>query len=227
MSATILPVTEVIEYPYDDDEPMADSTLEFDWLELLFAGLEAQYRDATDVTVTSNNFWYPVEGDPLTVVAPDIMVVFGRPKLPRKSYMQWREEGIGPQVTIEVRSASNTRKNLKATFQFYQRFGVQEYYLIDPWRDKLEGWQRDGTKLKKIAKMNGWVSPRLGIRFDAREDGLHVIGADGEEFLMSRERARQQRKVLEESQRKTAELEVNREKLAAKLRELGVDPDKL
>src|SRR5262249_38603314 len=153
-------------------------------------GLETQYRDATDVMVSSNNFWYPVEGDPRTACAPDIAVVFGRPKQPRKSYMQWKELGIAPQVTMEIRSESNSSKNLKKCFDFYQRFGVEEYYLIDPWRHALDGWKRDGKRLKKIAQMNGWVSPRLGIRFELREDWLHVIGADGQEFLMTRERAR-------------------------------------
>ncbi len=227
MSSTILPANKVIDYPFEDDIPLADSTLQFDWLEMLFAGLEAQYRDAADVMVASNNLWYPIEGDPRTATAPDIMVVFGRPKQPRKSFMQWKEQGIGPQVTMEIRSPSNSTKDLKKCFDFYQRFGVEEYYLIDPWKDTLDGWKREGKKLKKIAKMNGWVSPRLGLRFELRKDWLHIIGADGEEFLMIRERARRQQRALEESQRAAAKAEAERKKLAAKLRELGVDPDKL
>ena len=234
MSSAILPESGIIEYPYEDDVPSADSTLQFDWLERLFAGLEAQYRDAVDVMVASNNLWYPVEGDPRTSSAPDIMVAFGRPKKVRKSYLQWKEEGIGPQVTMEIRSGSNSTKNLKKCFEFYQRFGVEEYYLIDPWKDTLDGWTRVGKKLKKIAKMNGWVSPRLGIRFDVRADWLHMIGADGQEFLMVRERARRQQEQgrrqqqeLEDSKRAAAKSEADRKKLAAKLRELGVDPDTL
>jgi Uma2 family endonuclease len=220
MSSTILPGRKVIEYPSSDDIPLADSTLQFDWLEMIFAGLETQYRDAADITVASNNLWYPIEGDPRTSAAPDIMVVFGRPKKVRPSYMQWKEDGIGPQVTMEVRSPSNSTKNLKRCFEFYQRFGVEEYYLIDPWRKTLDGWKREGKKLKKIARMNGWVSPRLGIRFDVRDDWLHIIGADGNEFLMVRERARKQQQVTENDRRKI-------KALRAKLRELGIDPDKL
>src|SRR5262249_48195823 len=150
MSTSILPASDVIDYPYCDGEPVADSPLQFDWLVLLFAGLEAQYRDA-NVMIASNCFWYPVEGEPKTVGAPDIMVVFGRPKQHRKSYMQWKEEGIGPQATMEVRSPSNSSKNLQKTFRFYERFGIEEYYLIDPWTDRLEGWKREGKKLKPIA----------------------------------------------------------------------------
>jgi hypothetical protein len=32
------------------------------------------------VVVAADNFWYPVEGEPQTVFAPDVYVVFGRPK---------------------------------------------------------------------------------------------------------------------------------------------------
>ena len=35
--------------------------------------------------------WYPVEGQPNICQAPDVMVVWGRPKGERKSYLQWLE----------------------------------------------------------------------------------------------------------------------------------------
>jgi Uma2 family endonuclease len=227
MSASTLPTAEVVDYPESDGEPLAESTLQLDWLVLLFDGLEAQFRDAENILVTADLFWYPVKGDPKTVIAADVMVAFGRPKQPRRSYLQWNEEGIAPQVTFEIRSPSNTRKNLQAAFKFYERYGVEEYYLYDPWSDTLEGWRRSRKKLSRIGEMNGWVSPRLGIRFEMQSDGLHVFGTDGQEFLMSRERARRQEQALEKGRQIAATLEFERQKLAAKLRELGVDPDSI
>lgn len=238
------PVREEIEYPESDGEPLGENSLQVDWIVLLYNGLEAQYRDVDDVVVSADLFWYPVEGDPKTVTAADVMVVFDRPRRPRPSYMQWREEGVAPQVTIEVCSPSNSKKNLRATFEFYDRFGVEEYYLIDPVKDTLQGWQRKGGRLKKIKSMAGWVSPRLGIRFQPERDGLHVFGVDGREFLMPREQARliahaesklreaEAERRLAEAQQKKAQAdkqqaEETRRKLAEKLRELGVDPDSL
>ena len=205
-----------IEYPSSDGEPVAENSLQLDWMVLLVNGLEAQYRETTDVLIAADLFWYPIEGDPKTATAADVMVIFGRPKKVRMSYMQWKEEGIAPQVTIEVCSPSNSKKNLKKTFEFYDRFGVEEYYLIDPLKDTLQGWRRIDGDLKKIKSMVGWVSPRLGIRFEPKPDGLHVFGANGREFLMNRERTR-----LEA----LAEIELQR--LVAKLRELGIDPKSL
>ena len=33
---------------------------------------------------------------------------------------------------------------MKRKFEFYQRHGVEEYYLYDPFSGKLEGWLRRG-----------------------------------------------------------------------------------
>lgn len=60
------------------------------------------------------------------------MVVFGRPKGDRGSYLQWLEDGIAPQVVIEVLSPGNTLAEMAHKLQFYARYGVEEYYLYDP-----------------------------------------------------------------------------------------------
>lgn len=244
-----------IEYPSSDGEPLAESSLQLDWIFLLVNGLTAQFRDDKDTVVAADLFWYPVEGDSKTATAADVMVVFGRPKQDRMSYMQWKEENIGPQVTIEVCSPSNSKKNLQATFEFYDRFGVEEYYLIDPRKHTLQGWRRIDGDLKKIKSMVGWVSPRLGIRFQPKPDGLHVFGSDGREFLMNDERVqleawteRERRNEIERLKAETERSKVETKRLqdetkrlqneaeglkaqaeirrlSAKLRELGIDPE--
>jgi Uma2 family endonuclease len=45
-------------------------------------------------------------------VAPDVMVVFGRPKGERRSYRQWQEGNIAPQVVFEILSSGNTLKEM-------------------------------------------------------------------------------------------------------------------
>ena len=57
--------------------------------------------------VAGDLLWYPVEGKPSIRTAPDVMVVFGRPKGDRGSYKQWEEDGIAPQVVFEVLSPGN------------------------------------------------------------------------------------------------------------------------
>ena len=108
MSTTARPTApEEIEYPDSDGEPMAENTLQWEWIVAIKAGLDTVFLDNPDVFVASDLFWYPVEGDNTTRLAPDVMVAFGRPKGRRGSYMQWREEGIAPQVVVEVLSPGN------------------------------------------------------------------------------------------------------------------------
>jgi Uma2 family endonuclease len=52
--------------------------------------------------VAGDLLWYPVEGDNKLRQAPDVMVVFGRPKGDRGSYKPWEEDNIPPQVVFEI-----------------------------------------------------------------------------------------------------------------------------
>lgn len=71
------------------------------------AGLDALFKDNADIFVAGDLLWYPIEGDNKIRMAPDVMVVFGRPKGDRGSYQQWREDNIPPQVVFEVLSPGN------------------------------------------------------------------------------------------------------------------------
>src|SRR5262245_61638349 len=109
MSAPVHPVPPgPIYYPESDGQPMADNTKQFDWILLLAGNLKALFRDRPDVFVSGNQFWYPAEGEPGIVAAPDVYVVFGRPKGDRPSYKQWEEGDIPMTVVFEVRSPENS-----------------------------------------------------------------------------------------------------------------------
>jgi Uma2 family endonuclease len=233
-----------IEYPDSDGKPMSDHTLQYKWIVVIREGLGLQFVDDLDIFVGANLLWYPVEGQPTIRGAPDIMVAFGRPQGERGSYKQWVEAGIAPHVVFEVLSPGNRPGEMRRKFEFYERYGVEEYYIYDPFKGTLEGWLRRGSELKKIASMRGFVSPRLGIRFEPGRgsDNLRIVGRDGEPFEtpvdISRRRAEADRRAQAEHQRAEAEreraeaererAEAERERAAryaAKLRELGIEPD--
>jgi hypothetical protein len=69
--------------------------------------------------------------------------------------------------------------------------------------------------------MAGWVSPRLGIRFELVNAELQLIRPDGERFLTYVELEQQRRQERAARQ----QVEQQAQQLAAKLRELGVDPE--
>lgn len=238
-----------VEYPSSDGKPMAENTLQFQWIVTIKEGLEAVFRDRPDVFVAGDLLWYPVEGDPRTRTAPDAMVVFGRPKGYRGSYQQWREDGIAPQVVFEVLSPGNRAGEMKRKLKFYEQFGVEEYYLYDPDNPHLDGWLRRDDRLKPIDELDDWVSPKLGIRFDLSGDELVIHGPDGRPFLtyvelaserdqaqlqwaeaerqlaqVERRRTEAERRRTEAERQRDAERE-RAERLAARLRELGIDPE--
>jgi Uma2 family endonuclease len=201
-------------YPDSDGQPMAENTLQFQWIVTLQGGLDALFAGDPNVFVAGDLLWYPVEGDPLTRCAPDAMVAFGRPKGYRGSYKQWEEGGIPPQVAFEVLSPGNRAAEMREKLRFYERFGVQEYYIYDPGHNRLEIRLRAGEALRPLPNPSGWVSPRLGVRFELTPETLQLFRPDGEPFATYVELARMHRTEKHRAER-----------LAAQLRALGIDPD--
>lgn len=279
MSTTLPPPGIEIEYPDSDGQPMAENTLQFQWIVTVKEGLEAVFRNDPNVFVAGDLLWYPVIGQPGIRTAPDAMVVFGRPKGYRGSYKQWEEDGIAPQVVFEILSPGNRPTELVEKLKFYERYGVEEYYQYDPDHGPLRAWKRGESGLEEIPQTYGYTSPRLGVTFLPGEgpDNLKLIAPNGRpletyaELYESREaqeqrawastrRARaaakraQAEKKRAEAERKRAEAadkrieaaveqieasakrmqaaeeraqtaEERAERLAAKLRELGVELD--
>ncbi|MEG3864172.1 MULTISPECIES: Uma2 family endonuclease [unclassified Microcoleus] len=222
--------TEEIIYPSSDGQPMADSTIQYKLIVTIKEGCESLFKNDPNVFVAADLLWYPVEGRPDISQAPDTMVVFGRPKGERPSYIQYREDNIAPQVVFEIRSHNDRQTKMNKKLSFYQRHGVEEYYVYDPERNELEGWQRIEGILEVIEPMEGWISPRLGVRFELVEDRLEIYRPDGEQFLsyaeLEEQRGLYRQRLQQESQR--AEQESQRaERLAAKLREMNIDPDSI
>ena len=172
MTEATLPTPAEIVYPDSDGEPMADNTLQFDWIVSLKENLELLFAADPDVFVGGNLLWYPVRGDNTTRAAPDTMVAFGRPKGYRGSYRQWDEAGVAPQVVFEVLSPGNRAGEMTRKFEFYRRFGVEEYYVYDPDGGSLSVWLR-GTPaaLTPLPPGTPFVSPRLRVRFVPQADG--------------------------------------------------------
>lgn len=215
-----LPKTDII-YPDSDGQPMSDNTLQFQWIVDIKENLEFIFKDEPDVFVAGDLLWYPVEGDSKTRQAPDAMVAFGRPKGYRGSYMQWKEGNIAPQVVFEVLSPGNRVGEMFKKLHFYQRYGVQEYYVYDPYDVELMGWQRMDQYLEIIEGIQDWTSPLLNIRFAVKPDILEIYGPDGEPFvsLTDARQARNEAKQERDSARAKAE------RLAAQLKAVGVEPD--
>lgn len=116
-----------------------------------------------------------------------------------------------PTVVIEVSTPTLRFGEWQDRRAEYAAAGVEEWYLLYPARPTdIEGWRREGDKLVPIRDMAAWVSPRLRVRFAVEARDLVAIGADGQRYRVPDE---------------VTDLQERAEKLAARLRELGIDPD--
>ena len=203
-------------YPESDGQPMGENTLQFQWIMTLFHGFENLYFHDQNIFVASDLFWYPVEGDPTTVLAPDLMIVLGQAKGHRGSYKQWEEGNLAPQVVFEIQSPSNRPKGTTSKRKFYSQYGVEEFYQYDPDTLEFQVWVRTDRRLKAVDETQKFSSPLLGVRFEMADEGLRVFRPDGRAFLTYKEMITE---AVVQQERSA--------KLAAKLRELGVDPDQI
>ena len=205
-----------IDYPDSDGQPMADNTKQFRWIVVIKENLELLFVNQPEVFVAGDLLWYPVEGDNAIRQAPDVMVVVGRPKGDRGSYRQWQEGNLAPQVVFEILSPGNRYGEMLRKLGFYDRHRVEEYYIYDPDKLELTGLLRGEQGLEVIEEINGWVSPRLQIRFQITDEGLEIYRPDGQRFLTYSELGLE----LEQERSRVQVLE-------SKLRELGVNPDEI
>ena len=126
--------------------------------------------------------------------------------------------------------------------KFYERYGVEEYYLYDPEDGELVGYERQGTELVEVLFTQGLTSPRLGVRFQLVGNDLELYGPDGSKFASYLELVAQKEDALREAEQERVEkeralreaagqkqqAEVQAEQVArlrARLKELGLDPD--
>ncbi len=242
-TATVARSQRKIEYPDSDGQPMSDNTVQFRWIQTLQGGLDAMFREDPLVFVAGDLLWYPEEGNNILRTAPDVMVVFGRPKGDRGSYRQWEEDGVAPQVVFEIVSPGNRAGQLVAKFQFYDRYGVEEFYIYDPETAALTAWIRRDDILRAVEAPDGWVSPRLGVRFDRSGGELQVLRPDGrplpsyvelaaesererQRAQQERQRAEQERRRAEREQEQAQQEHQRAERLAAQLRALGIEPER-
>ena len=97
-----------------------------------------------------------------------------------------------------------------------------EYYVIDPVDGVAEGWVRDGDEFREVDEMNGFVSPRLGIRFDTSGEQLVITHPDGRPFQTFQQLVDRAMEAERQAERQKQE----NERLRAILRTAGIDPDK-
>jgi Uma2 family endonuclease len=175
-----IPLQREIYYPESDGKPMGETEHHRDEIYGLIWVLQQHYRDVPDVHVTGNLFLYYVQGDPRFVVCPDVFVVRGVSKHERRTYKLW-EEGQVPCLVIEVTSDSTKEEDTQGKKDLYERLGVEEYILHDPFgeylRPRLQGFRLEAGHYRRIepATDGSLVSRTTGVTFKPLDSALRLI----------------------------------------------------
>lgn len=219
------------------DQPPVESDLYLQQIILLLTCLDWLWQEKNDYYASGNLTIYYNEQQlkKRDFCGSDFFVVLGTEKRPRKSWVVWGEEGKYPNVIIEVLSDSTANVDRTQKKELYQNtFRTPEYFWFDPNTLELEGWsliEGEYQKIQPNEKDYLW-SKQLNLYLGIFEDKLRYFLADGQLVPSAQESALQERveKQQETLAKEQAEIQLNlerkrSEKLAAKLLELGINPD--
>lgn len=215
---------EIVVPPTDlwSDELPLESDRHREQMDLLIDCVNWWWRDRTDFYVSGNLtiYYSPEQIKTQDFRGPDFFVVLGTERRPRKSWVVWGENGRYPNLIIELLSQSTAAVDRGLKKQIYQDiFRTPDYFLFDPETLELAGFHLlDGQYQELIANEKGWLwSQQLELYLGIYQGKLRFFTNYEQLVLTEGEDERRQKELAEQKA----------ERLAAKLRELGVDPDAL
>jgi Uma2 family endonuclease len=149
---------------------------------------------------------------------PDVFVVLGTDPHPRRSWTVWHEGGQYPNLIIELLSDSTAEVDRGEKKEIYQSlWRVPEYFWFDPVTLEFQGFQLIQGHYQAIEPTPQGLlwSQELGFYLGIHDRQLRLFTPNGGLVPLPEEAAEQ----------RAYQAEQRAELLAAKLRELGIDPD--
>ncbi|MGF2034976.1 MAG: Uma2 family endonuclease [Nostoc sp. CmiVER01] len=209
-------------YPPGDlysDEPPLETDLHRLQMTLLIQCLEWLWQNRNDFYASGNLtiYYSPRQRKSENFRGPDFFVVLGTERKPRKSWVVWEEDGKYPNLIIEIISDStgDTDKGLKK--QIYQDiFRTPDYFWFDPETLEFSGYHLLDGKYQSLEPnpQSCLWSQQLGLYLGVYQEKLRFFTPEGKLVPTPEEVAQQAEQEKQRSDR-----------LAAKLRELNIDPD--
>jgi Uma2 family endonuclease len=167
-------------YIESDGEPMGETPQHVDNMIYLLEPLKAWFADDPQVFMAANMFVHYERGKGNRHVSPDVFVVRGIPKEPkRRKYLVW-EEGKAPDFVIELTSETTREKDQSTKRAIYQDIlKVREYFLFDPFEEylhpRLQGFRLTSGQYRPIRPVKGRLpSQVLGLHLEADGESLRL-----------------------------------------------------
>ena len=237
----------------ESDEPEMESSQHYMQLMLLVSCLEWLWRDRNDYFIGANLTIYYSRQQLKTrdFRGPEFFLVKQTEKRHRKSWVVWEENGKYPNLIIELLSDSTAKvdRNLKKDL-YGDNFRTPEYFWFYPDTLEFKGWRLVEDEYREIQpNSQGWRwSNELDLFLGVDGDQLRYFTASGQLIPTPQEAAIQEQLQAQQAQLQAqqAQLQAQRERelareaderarqerefaerLAQRLRELGIDPDSL
>ncbi|BAZ04706.1 Uma2 family endonuclease [Calothrix sp. NIES-3974] len=191
------------------DEPPVETELHLEQIMLFLKCLKWLWRDRNDFYAAGNLtiYYSPRQRKSEDFRGPDFFVVLGCDRKPRKSWVVWEEDGKYPNVIVEILSPKTAEVDKNFKKQIYQDiFRTHDYFWFDPDTLEFAGFHLvDGTyqSLKPNDLGHLW-SQQLGLYLGIYQNQVRFFTREGKLVPTPEEEA---------------------ERLAAKLRELNINPD--
>ena len=236
MTISLSQPTPLIEYPEEDNQPMPEGDRQRRNLSYATEALRLWFEPQYDVYVSGNLFIYYEKGQKEKVVAPDTFVVFGVNQADRGSYKVWEEDGKTPDFILEITSKGTVSKDQNDNPKIYRQLGVKEYFQYDPTGEYLKPRSIQGVRLEGEKYVNipakildndvlSLSSTVLGLDLRLYPDrGFRFYDPRSNEILRSLQESEQDREI-EKQARFIAEQKSQR--LAARLKAMGINPDEI
>jgi Uma2 family endonuclease len=222
-----LPLEHEIEYPESDGQPMAETTLHREVMSDTIGGLKRRYADVPDVWVGGNLFLYYEKGNPRKCVAPDVLLARGVAKWDRRIYRLWEEKA--PALIFEITSKDTSNEDQDLKLKLYERLGVEELVLFDPYGEylepRLQGYRLERGRYRPIQpNRDGSLDLRTtGVTVRPEGERLRLVDtASGEKLLWNDEleearRAAEERAAAAEERARALAEELSRLRRESKL----------
>lgn len=219
MSARQKDLLKDIEYPESDGQPMGETDKHRQLMIDLIEALKIYFAADPNVYVSGNLMCYYEENNPKVSISPDVFVVRGAAKHERRIYKFWEEPA--PNVVVEISSRKTRKDDFGKKKNIYRELGVREYFVFDPdakLRAPLRAFRLHGAELvEEMVTGNRVRSQELGLELVHTQETLRLYNPRTNEFLLT----------PAESYVRAEQEATRAARLAAKLRELGLDPDQL
>lgn len=209
-------------YPMRDGRPMGETDTHRRVIFDLIGALESYYA-GQQVYVSGDLLLHYERGNRRRHVSPDVLVTKGLELGDRLNYILW-EEGVPPNMVIEVTSKTTRREDLETKFAIYRdKIKVPEYFLFDPLdeylKPQLQGYRLRGGEYLPIRPTRGrFLCKQLGLELEANGTSLRFIEQQTGRMLLSpREQAEEAREQAEVAREQAAEDRLGRAKAEQEL----------